>query len=54
MDQGVNRSLKAFYLCSIIKGFITSIAGGRSPTKVNMLEAMTLLTAAWECVSPIT
>ena len=23
------------------------------PTKVNILEAMTLLTAAWECVSPI-
>ena len=32
----------------------TSIDGGRSPTKVNMLEVMTLLAAAWECVSPIT
>ena len=28
--------------------------GGRSPIKVNMLEAMTLLTATWEWVSPIT
>ena len=53
MDQGVIRSLKAFYRHSIIKRYITSIDGGRS-TKFNMLEAMTLLTAAWECVSQIT
>ena len=45
MDQGVIRSLKAFYSNSFIKRYIT---------KVNMLEAMTLLIAAWECVSPIT
>ena len=50
MDQGVIRSLKAFYHHSIIKRYFTSIDGGRS----NMLEAITLLTAAWECVSPIT
>ena len=54
MDQGVIRSLKAFYRHLIIKRFITSIDGGRSPSKVNMLEAMILLTAAWEYVSPIT
>ena len=54
MDQGVIRSLKAFYHHSIIKHYITSIDGGRSPTNVNMLEAMILLTVAWECVSPIT
>ena len=40
MDQGVTRSLKAFYHHSIIKHYITSIDGARSPTKVNM----TLLT----------
>ena len=54
MDQGVIRSLKAFYRHSIIKRYITSIDRGRSPTIVNMLEAMTWLTAAWECVSLIT
>ena len=54
MDQGVIRSSKAFYSNSVIKCYITSIDGERSPTKVNMLEAMTLLIAAWECVSPIT
>ena len=54
MDQDVIRSLKAFYCHSIIKRYITSINVGRSPKKVNMFEAMTLLTAAWECVSPIT
>ena len=53
MDQSVNRSLKTFCCHSIIKRYITSIDGRRSPTKVNMLEAMTLLTAAWKCVSPI-
>ena len=53
MDQGVIRSLKAFYCHSIIKPYITSIDGGRSPTNVNMLEVMTLLTVAWECISPI-
>ena len=54
MDEGGIRSLKAFYHHSIIKRYITSIYKGRSPTKVNMLEVMTLLTAAWNCVSPIT
>ena len=46
MDHGVIRSLKAFYRHSIIKHSITSIDGGRSPTKVNMLEAMASLSAA--------
>ena len=53
-DHGVIRSLKAFYHHSIIKRYITSIDGGRSPTKANILEFMTLLTAAWECISRIT
>ena len=54
MDQGVIRSLKVFYRHSIIKHYIASIDRGRSPSKVNKLEVMTLLTAAWECISPIT
>ena len=54
MDRGVIRSLKAFYHHSIVKRCIRSIDGGRSPTKVKLLETMTLLTAALECVSPIT
>ena len=54
MDEGVIRSLKAFYSHSIFKRYVISIDGGRSPTKINLLEAMTLLTAAWECVSSIT
>ena len=54
MGQGVIRSLKAFYGHPIFKRYVISIDGGRSPTKVNILEAMTLLTAAWECVSSIT
>ena len=54
MDQGVMRSLKVFYRHSIIKHYIASIDRGRSPSKVNKLEVMTLLTAAWECISPIT
>ena len=53
MDQGVVSSLKACYRHSLIKHYITNVDGGRSPTKHNMLEAMTLLTAAWECISPI-
>ena len=51
MDQDVISSLKVFYRHSIIKRYITSIDQGRSPTKVNILEVITLLTAAWECVS---
>ena len=51
MDHGVIRSLKAFYRHS---HSITSIDGGRSPSKVNMLEAMALLSAAYEYISPIT
>ena len=52
--QTMDRSLKVFYNHSIIKRYNASIDGGRSPTKVNRLEAMTFLTAAWECVSAIT
>ena len=40
MDQGVIKSLNAFYRHSIIKRYITSIDGGRSSTKVNRLEVM--------------
>ena len=54
MVQGVIRSLKAFYHHSIIKRLITSIDGGRSPTKVNMSEAMAFLNVAWGCASPVT
>ena len=54
MDQGVIRSLKAYYRHSLIKRFITSIDAGSSPKKVNILEAMTLIVAAWECVTPET
>ena len=44
MDQGVIRSLKTFYQHSIIKRYITNYNdGGRYPTKVNMLETITLL-----------
>ena len=54
MHQGVIKSLKSFYRHSIIKRYITSTDEGRSPTKLNMLETMTLLTVSWECASPIT
>ena len=54
MDQGLIRSLKALYHRSIIKHYITSIDGRKSTSKVNILEAMTLLTAASEFVSPTT
>ena len=54
MNQSVIRSLKAFYRHSIIKGYITSIDGGRPPTKFNVFGAMTLLTAGWECISSVT
>ena len=46
VDQGVIKSLKAIYRHSFIKRYITSIDGGRSPAKVNLLETMTLITAA--------
>ena len=45
--------LLAFHYHSVIKRYIVTINGGRSPTKVNILEATILLDAAWESVSPI-
>ena len=36
VDQGVIRSLKAFYRHSVIKCYITSLDRGRFPTKVNV------------------
>ena len=47
-------AVKSFYHHLIIKCYITSIDRGRSPTKVNVLEALTSLTAPWECGSLIT
>ena len=38
-------------LLPLIKRYITNIGRGRSPRNINTLEAMTLLTATWECVS---
>ena len=54
MNQGVISSLKGFYHHLIIKCYITSIDRGRSPTKFNILEALTFLTATWKCASLIT
>ena len=50
MDEDFIRSLKVYYCHSLLKRYITSFDGGRLPTNINTLEAMTFLTAVWECV----
>ena len=54
MDQGVIRSLKAFYRASLIGRYIADIDQGKDPKLPNILEAMILLTAAWDRVSSVT
>ena len=51
MDQGVIRSLKAFYRSNVVKRQIKHIDAGREVPKINILEAMRILVKSWEAVS---
>ena len=47
MDQGVIRSLKAHYRCSLVKKMIHAIDETKALPKISVLDAMRMLTFAW-------
>ena len=51
MDQGVIRSLKAKYHSRMIQKIIKAIDENKSIPKVNILDAMKMLTVCWEDVT---
>ena len=51
MDQGVTRSLKAKYRSRLIKLIIKAIDSNKDIPKINVLDAMKLLTLSWEDVT---
>ena len=51
IDQGVIRSLKAKYRSRLIKLIIKAIDSNKDIPKINVLDAMKLLTLSWEDVT---
>ena len=51
MDQGVIRSPKAFYRGTTVRKYIDTVEKGKSLPNFSILDAMTILTGAWNRVS---
>ncbi len=51
MDQGVIRSIKAFYRGATVRKYIDAVEKGMLPPKFTILDAMTILTGAWNIVA---
>ena len=54
MDQGVIRSLKARYRTKVIRKYIAAIDAKKPLPKLTVLDAMTMLVAAWDGMSETT
>ena len=54
MDQGIIRSLKARYRTKVIRKYIAAVDAKKPLPKLTVLDAMTMLVAAWDGVSEIT
>ena len=51
MDQGVIRSIKAFYRGATVRKYIDALDKGKSAPNFNILDAMVMLTGAWDRVT---
>ena len=54
MDQGIIRSLKARYRTKVIRKYIAAVDAKKPLPKLTILDAMTMLVAAWDSVSETT
>ena len=54
MDQGVIRSLKAYYRLALVRQIIHSYDNEHCPPKISILDAMFMITSAWRDVKPDT
>ena len=51
MDQGIIRSIKAFYRGAAVRKYIDAVGKGMLPPKFTILDAMTILIGAWNRVT---
>ena len=51
MDQGVIRTLKAFYRTNIVRRQIKYVDEGKATPKINILQAMRMLAKSWDAIS---
>ena len=54
MDQGIIRSLKAWYRTKVIRKYIAAVDAKKPLPKLTILDAMTMLVTAWDGVSETT
>ena len=54
MDQGVIKATKAYYRASVVRRYIDAVEKGKGAPNISVLDAMTILTRAWNKVTPET
>ena len=54
MDQGVIKATKAYYCASVVRRYIDAVEKGKGAPNISVLDAMTILTRAWNKVRPET
>ena len=54
MDQGVIKATKAYYRASVVRRYIDAVEKGTGAPNISVLDAMTILTRAWNKVTPET
>ncbi|KAM7444224.1 hypothetical protein ABFA07_007166 [Porites harrisoni] len=54
MDQGVIKAMKAYYRASVVRRYIDAVEKGKDAPNISVLDAMTILTRAWNKVTPET
>ena len=54
MDQGVIKATKAYYHASVVRRYIDAVEKGKGAPNISVLDAMTILTRAWNKVTPET
>lgn len=53
LDQGIIKNFKSYYRKEVVRRFLSDL-DNKSPTKINLLDAMWMLTKAWQNVSKTT
>ena len=54
MDRGVIRATKAYYCASMVCKYIDAVEKDKAAPNISVLDAMTILTGAWNKVTPET
>ena len=54
MDQGVIKATKAYYRASVVRRYIDAVEKGKGAPNISVLDALTILTRAWNKVTPET